>query len=70
MIDIPEGMFRSKTVRIRILDFSGKYIYADENFDLAGYPVSFNLDFIDDGIYILNITDNDISHWIKILKIK
>ena len=69
MIDIPEDMFRNKSVRIRILDFSGKYLYSDRNFEITGYPVSLNLDFLDDGIYILNITDNDISHWIKILKI-
>ncbi|MBG0858667.1 MAG: T9SS type A sorting domain-containing protein [Bacteroidales bacterium] len=67
---IPEGSFSGTTVRLRILDPSGRYVYSDENVELTGSPITLNLTFLKGGIYLLEATDRKISHKVKIVKIE
>ncbi|MBG0859557.1 MAG: T9SS type A sorting domain-containing protein, partial [Bacteroidales bacterium] len=67
---IPQGMFSGKSVRIRILDFSGKYSYIDNDYDLSGNPVTFDINSLSDGIYLLEVSDKATYQRIKIIKMK
>ncbi|MCJ7449879.1 MAG: choice-of-anchor D domain-containing protein [Bacteroidales bacterium] len=67
---IPQGMFSGKSVRLRILDFSGKHIYIDNNYEMSGNPVTLDINFLSDGIYLLEITDKQTCQRVKILKMK
>jgi len=65
---IPEGLFRGNSVRMKILDLSGKYVYINNNYDLSGNPVTLNIDFLSDGIYLLELADNERCYRLKIVK--
>jgi len=53
---------------MKILDLSGKYVYINNNYDLSGNPVTLNIDFLSDGIYLLELADNERCYRLKIVK--
>ena len=67
---IPQGIFSSKSVRMRILDFSGKHIYIDNNYDISGNPIMLDLNALRDGIYLLEASDKEICQRVKIVKMR
>jgi len=70
VVEIPEKLFIGSSVRMKILDLSGKNLFINKNYNLSGSPVTINIDFLNDGIYLLEVSDNYKSHWVKIVKIR
>ena len=70
MVEIPEGLFNGNSVIIRILDISGKHILINNKYDLSGNPLSLDLDFLKDGMYWMEVSDNEKSYNLKIVKVK
>jgi len=64
---IPQGLFRGKSVQIRILDMSGKQINIDNKYDLSGNPITLDINSLSDGIYLLEVNDKETCQRIKIL---
>jgi len=67
---IPQGMFPGKTVRIRIMDFSGKVIYIDNEYDLSGNPAIIDVKSFREGLYLLELSGQGISQRIKLVKLR
>ena len=70
MVEIPEGLFNSNSVIIRILDPSGKHILINKKYDLSGNPITLDIDFLKDGIYWMEVSDNEKSYNLKIVKVR
>lgn len=68
MVEIPEVLFKGNSVRMRILDLSGKYIFINKKYDLSGNPVTLDIDLLKDGMYLLEVSDNEKSYKLKIIK--
>ena len=67
---IPAGLFPGNSVRVRLLDLSGKNVYITENHDLSGNPLTLDISYLDEGFYLLELADDKIRYNVKILKIK
>jgi len=61
-------MFQDKFVRIRILDFSGKSMHIDNEYDLSGGPITLDINTLTEGMYLLEISDKITSQRVKIVK--
>jgi hypothetical protein len=70
MVEIPKEFFNSNSVRMRILDLSGKHVYTSEKYDLSGNPITITIDFLRDGMYLLEVADNEKSYKVKIVKMR
>ncbi len=70
MIEIPEGLFNGNSVIIRILDPSGKHILINKKYDLSGNPLTLDIDFLKDGVYWMEVSDNEKRYNLKIVKVK
>jgi len=70
MVEIPEGLFMSITVRMKILDLSGKYVFIDNKYETTGNPIILNIEFLNNGMHLLEISDKTRSHRVKIVKLK
>ena len=67
---IPEGMSGDRSVRIKIMDFSGRYLYINNEYYLSGNAVTINVSTLSEGIYILEISDKITSQRVKIVKMR
>ncbi len=70
IVEIPEGLFTSITVRMKILDLSGKYVFIDNKYETTGNPIILNIEFLNNGMHLLEISDKTRSHRVKIVKLK
>ncbi len=68
VIELPDGLFRGNSIRLSILDISGRYLFIDNKFDLTGSPVVLDISHLKGGIYLLEATDKIISRKVKIVK--
>jgi beta propeller repeat protein len=66
---IPEGLFQGNSVRIRILDISGRFCYVDRNYDITGGLLPIELDFPGQGIFIVELSDIKKNIKLKIVKL-
>jgi hypothetical protein len=67
---IPEGMFSDRSVRIKIMDFSGRYVYINNEYDLSGNPVTIDISTLSEGMYLLEVTDKTLNRRVKIVKMR
>ena len=70
VIEIPEGTFKGKMIRLSIIDLSGRYVFVDNKFELTGSPVMLNISRLKGGIYLLQAGDKTISRRVKIVKMR
>jgi hypothetical protein len=70
IVEIPEGLFNGNSVIIRILDPSGKHILINKKYNLSGNPLTLDIDFLKDGVYWMEVSDNEKRYNLKIVKVK
>ena len=69
-VEIPDGLFSSSQIRMGIIDLSGRYVMIDNNFEISGNPRTIFLNSLNDGIYLLEFSDNHNIYRVKIIKMK
>ena len=69
-LEVSRGIFKGSSVRISILDLSGKYVLNEKVSDLSGNPVTLNIAGLPEGVYVLRLTDNKISYNLRIIKVR
>jgi hypothetical protein len=70
IVIIPQALFRGSYVRIRMLDFSGKDMHIDNEYDLSGGPITLDINTLSEGMYLLEVTDKTTSQHVKIVKMR
>jgi PKD repeat protein len=70
VIEIPEGSFTGKTIRLSIIDLSGRHVFVDNKFELTGSPVTLDISRLKGGMYLLEAGDKTISRRVRIVKIQ
>ncbi|HQG63280.1 MAG TPA: choice-of-anchor D domain-containing protein, partial [Bacteroidales bacterium] len=58
-IQIPDRLFSGKSIRLRIADLSGRYLYINEFHDLHDYNLTIDVSGIKDGLYIIEIGNKE-----------
>jgi len=67
-IEIPLYLFKTNTVRMRVIDLLGRCILINDNITINGSLISLHLDQLRSGIYLLEFTDKTTCHSIKFVK--
>ena len=67
---IPEGAFQGNSMRLRMVDISGRSLIVDNHYGLPGNPVVLDISSLSDGLYHLEMTDDSQTYRVKIVKMR
>jgi len=70
IFEIPEGLFPGNSIRLGILDLSGRYVFIDNKFELTGSPVVLDISHLKSGMYLLEAGNRTISRKVKFVKMR
>lgn len=68
-VSIPEGMFTSNSIRVRIIDASGKFVYFDKYLDGSGSNLLLDINALDNGVYMLELSAKNAAQRLRFVKI-
>jgi len=70
MFRVPEGFFVGESVRMSILNMSGKIVSDRRIYDLTGDPYTVDISNLPEGFYIIRLSDNKVTYNLKIIRVR
>ena len=67
---IPEELFSGKSVRISLHDLYSRNVYINDKYYLSENPLTLDISFLSNGIYLLEISDQENCQRVKIIKMR